>query len=348
MLIKVEKDFVDKVFQGKEEKFVNVLRRLLWAIQFGKHIVFFEVSDYKRLIKCSLLGNIEKALLNKVQDKNYQIKAIISEVNIICYITTKEKTRREDENIYINPTEYLSFNFEEETHLITENLSDARFFIKYILSNYQRNNKIRNVATNFFGLMGGGSTIGQVIKQEVELKQHFAFAITDSDKKYPTCNKKGDTCKSVEKELRKKPFNCGHYIMQNVMEVENLLPLSVILEDKELNVKNIKRCILKDWSFFDMKKGLYNSKEPEFYKYWYENINDLCIQNTFKTDYKTGLEKCIIEGLGENVFSNFLKLMEKKTTIFEDKDLSDNQKKEWENIGKHLISWCCCFSKTRC
>ena len=61
MLIKVEKDFVDKVLQGKEEKFVNVLRRLLWAIQFGKHIVFFEVSDYKRLIECSLLGNIEKA-----------------------------------------------------------------------------------------------------------------------------------------------------------------------------------------------------------------------------------------------------------------------------------------------
>jgi len=209
-------------------------------------------------------------------------------------------------------------------------------------------NKTRNIATNFFGLMGGGSTIGQVIKQEVELKQHFAFAITDSDKKYPTCNKKGDTCKSVEKELRKKPFNCGHYIMQNVMEIENLLPLSVILEDKELNVKNIKRCMLKDWSFFDMKKGLYNSKDPEFYKYWYENIDALCIQNTFKTDYKTGLEKCIIEGLGENVFSNFLKLMEKKTTIFEDKDLSDNQKKEWENIGKHLISWCCCFSKTRC
>lgn len=348
MLIKVEKDFVDKVLQGKEEKFVNVLRRLLWAIQFGKHIVFFEVSDYKRLIECSLLGNIEKALLNKVQDKNYQIKAIISEVNIICHITTKEKTRREDENIYINPTEYLGFNFEEETHLITENLSDARFFVKYILSNYQRNNKTRNIATNFFGLMDGGSTIGQVIKQEVELKQHFAFAITDSDKKYPTCNKKGDTCRSVEKELRKKPFNCGHYIMQNVMEVENLLPLSVILENKKLNVKNIKRCILKDWSFFDMKEGLCTSNEPEFYKYWYENINDLCIRHTFNTDCKTSLKECIIEGLGENIFSNFLKLMEKKPTIFKDEDLSDNQKKEWKKIGKHLISWCCCFSKTRC
>lgn len=348
MLIKVEKDFVDKVLQGKEEKFVNVLRRLLWAIQFGKHIVFFEVSDYKRLIECSLLGNIEKALLNKVQDKNYQIKAIISEVNIICHITTKEKTRREDENIYINPTEYLGFNFEEETHLITENLSDARFFVKYILSNYQRNNKTRNIVTNFFGLMGGGSTIGQVIKQEVELKQHFAFAITDSDKKYPTCNKKGDTCRSVEKELRKKPFNCGHYIMQNVMEVENLLPLSVILENKKLNVKNIKRCILKDWSFFDMKEGLCTSNNPEFYKYWNENINYSCILNIFETACKNGSKECIIEGFGEKVLINFLKLMEKKTTIFKDEDLSDNQKKEWENIGKHLISWCCCFSKTRC
>lgn len=348
MLIKVEKDFVDKVLQGKEEKFVNVLRRLLWAIQFGKHIVFFEVSDYKRLIKCSLLGNIEKALLNKVQDKNYQIKAIISEVNIICYITTKEKTRREDENIYINPTEHLSFNFEEETHLITENLSDARFFIKYILSNYQRNNKIRNVATNFFGLMGGGSTIGQVIKQEVELKQHFAFAITDSDKKYPTCNKKGDTCRSVEKELRKKPFNCGHYIMQNVMEVENLLPLFVVLGNKELNEKNIEDSILNDWSYFDMKKGLYVSNEQKYNSYWNKNINDPCILNIFETACKSDSKECVIEGFGEKVLSKFLKLMEKKPTIFKDEDLSDNQKKEWENIGKHLISWCCCFSKTRC
>ena len=196
--------------------------------------------------------------------------------------------------------------------------------------------------------MGGGSTIGQVIKQEVELKQHFAFAITDSDKKYPTCNKKGDTCRSVEKELRKKPFNCGHYIMQNVMEVENLLPLSVILENKKLNVKNIKRCILKDWSFFDMKEGLCTSNDPEFYKYWNENINYSCILNIFETACKNGSKECIIEGFGEKVLINFLKLMEKKTTIFKDEDLSDNQKKEWENIGKHLISWCCCFSKTRC
>ena len=247
MLIKVEKNFVDEVLKERNEELVNVLRRLLWAIQFGKHIVFFEISDYERLIECSQLGNIEKASLKKAKKKNYQIKSIKSEVNIICHITTKEKTRREDKNIYINPKEYLGFNFEEETHLITENLVDACFFIKYILSNYQRIHKTRKIATNFFGLMGGGSTIGQVIKQEVELKQHFAFAITDSDKKYPTCNKKGDTCRSVEKELRKKPFNCGHYIMQNVMEVENLLPLSVILENKKLNVKNIKRCILKDW-----------------------------------------------------------------------------------------------------
>ena len=348
MLIKVEKDFVDKVLQGKEEKFVNVLRRLLWAIQFGKHIVFFEVSDYKRLIKCSLLGNIEKALLNKVKDKNYQIKAIISEVNIICHITTKEKTRREDENIYINPTEYLGFNFEEETHLITENLSDARFFVKYILSNYQRNNKTRNIATNSFALMGGGSTIGQVIKQEVELKQHFAFAITDSDKKYPTCSKKGDTCMSVEKELKKEPFNCGHYIMQNVMEVENLLPLFVVLGNKELNEKNIEDSILNDWSYFDMKKGLYVSNEQKYNSYWNKNINDPCILNIFETACKSDSKECVIEGFGEKVLSKFLKLMEKKPTIFKDEDLSDNQKKEWENIGKHLISWCCCFSKTRC
>lgn len=348
MLIKVEKNFVDEVLKERNEELVNVLRRLLWAIQFGKHIVFFEISDYERLIECSQLGNIEKASLKKAKKKNYQIKSIKSEVNIICHITTKEKTRREDKNIYINPKEYLGFNFEEETHLITENLVDACFFIKYILSNYQRIHKTRKIATNFFGLMGGGSTIGQVIKQEVELKQHFAFAITDSDKKYPTCNKKGDTCRSVEKELRNKPFNCGHYIMQNVMEVENLLPLSVILENKKLNVKNIKRCILKDWSFFDMKEGLCTSNDPEFYKYWNENINDSCILNIFETACKNGSKECIIEGFGEKVLINFLKLMEKKTTIFKDEDLSDNQKKEWENIGKHLISWCCCFSKTRC
>lgn len=298
MLIKVEKNFVDEVLKERNEELVNVLRRLLWAIQFGKHIVFFEISDYERLIECSQLGNIEKASLKKAKKKNYQIKSIKSEVNIICHITTKEKTRREDKNIYINPKEYLGFNFEEETHLITENLVDACFFIKYILSNYQRIHKTRKIATNFFGLMGGGSTIGQVIKQEVELKQHFAFAITDSDKKYPTCNKKGDTCRSVEKELRKKPFNCGHYIMQNVMEVENLLPLSVILENKKLNVKNIKRCILKDWSFFDMKEGLCTFNDPEFYKYWNENINDSCILNIFETACKNGSKECIIEGFG--------------------------------------------------
>ncbi|WP_455068708.1 hypothetical protein [Prevotella nigrescens] len=348
MLIKVEKNFVNEVLRERNEDLVNVLRRLLWAIQFGKHIVFFEISDYERLIECSLLGNIEKALLNKAKKKNYQIKAIISEVNIICHITTKEKTRREDENIYINPTEYLGFNFEEETHLITENLSDARFFVKYILSNYQRNNKTRNIATNFFGLMGGGSTIGQVIKQEVELKQHFAFAITDSDKKYPTCSKKGDTCMSVEKELEKEPFNCGHYIMQNVMEVENLLPLFVVLGNKELNEKNIEDSILNDWSYFDMKKGLYVSNEQKYNSYWNKNINDPCILNIFETACKSDSKECVIEGFGEKVLSKFLKLTEKKPTIFKDEDLSDNQKKEWENIGKHLISWCCCFSKTRC
>lgn len=350
MLIKVESDFVDKVLVSKEEKLIDVLHRLLWALHFGKHAVFFNTKDYNKLLTFEELSPMEKGTLKKVLRHNYDMASFSKNVDIICHVTFNAGSSSKDENdIYINPYDAGEFEFQTETHIITENFSDSKFFIKYIVPYYQRINKTKGISLCLFRIMGFGNNMKQVMEQEVNLKHHFALAITDSDKEYPKHNKIGDTTKNVDYALKNNPFNCDHYVMKDVMEVENLLPFKYITENPKLNCKDIvsNKYTLKDYSFFDMKKGLVVSDSSEFNNYWEDNITDEEIKTQYHEAVSSKSMKQIIEGLGDHVFTDTMKYMEDHHAMMEEGALSPSQTKVWNEIAKSIISWCCCFAKMR-
>lgn len=95
------------------------------------------------------------------------------------------------------------------------------------------------------------------MEKEITLGHHLCIAIVDSDMKYQGCVK-GNTCKQLLETLRKANSSyCGIYSMQQVREIENLIPYHLICECTNYkNHKLIKENFDFDMSFFDMKEGI--------------------------------------------------------------------------------------------
>lgn len=349
MLIEICEDVIEQVEKGNENA-ISTLEKIGLAYKYGKHIVFLKVKLCDRISKCSYVSDYVKNLFQKIKKDNLAKGSIRQSVTFFAQVTFKESTQRRDNCIIINPRNNDSFEFYEETHFLVENLQDEEFY-KHCLDYYKRNNNIK-IGYSYYPLLGGGSTITQVYQLEIKLKQHFCLAIVDSDKKCPE-GSKGDTAKSLLHADKKKPFNCKCYMMENVMEVENLLPKSVVKEYK----KEINR-LQFNLSFFDYKKGLCKEKllNSNLLSYWQEQLNgteyyegleeikkdvESLGEDEFKKEYK---DKKLIEGFGENVLNHCLKNYKNDLANIRDDNLTSEQKYEWTEIGKLFFEWTCALS----
>lgn len=353
MLIEICEDIIAEVEKGKEDA-ISTLEKIGLAYKYGKHIVFLKVKLYDRIINSNCVSAYIKNLFRQIKSKNLDIGSIKKSVTFYAQVTFKEITQRQDACIIINPRNNDSFEFYEETHFLVENLLDEKFY-KYCLEYYKRNNKIQ-IGYSYYPLLGGGSTITQVYQLEINLKQHFCLAIVDSDKKCPE-GSKGDTAKSLLDADEENPFNCKCYVMEKVMEIENLLPKSVVKE-----YKNEINSLQFNLSFFDYKKGLCKEKllNSNLLSYWqnqlngteyYEGLTEIEGETT-KTDFE--IEKFkekyknqkLIEGFGPNVLEESLKYVDELKAITK-KDLTDAQEEEWNKIGKLFFEWTCALSPKR-
>ena len=216
--------------------------------------------------------------------------------------------------------------------------------------------------------MGGGVTIDKVLQVEIERKQHFCIVIADSDRKWAGDTGYGDTAKNVVDTIEKyKPFNCRHYVMQRVREIENLIPRKFVEQfgDKKgfLGIFNY------DPSFFDMKVGLGLGElwHKEVYKYWRNLLNESILFDEYNSirqrcQNKKGYDEAIKgkeplkKGFGNNLLSLVIGDIDYSTDIkrFKPKmnhnlyhitsqDLTPSQQEEWKNIGQLIFSWTCCL-----
>lgn len=352
MLIEICEDIIAEVEKGEEDA-ISTLEKIGLAYKYGKHIVFLKVKLCDRISKCSYVSDYVKNLFQKIKKDNLAKGSIRQSVTFFAQVTFKESTQRRDNCIIINPKDNYSFEFYEETHFLVENLLDVEFY-EYCLDYYKRNNKIE-MGYSYYPLLGGGSTITKVYQLEIDLKQHFCLAIVDSDKKCPK-DSKGDTAKSLLKADEENPFNCKCYMMEKVMEIENLLPKSVVEK-----YKNEINSLQFNLSFFDYKKGLCKEKllNSNLLSYWQEQLNgkgydedleeikkdvESLGEDEFKKEYK---DKKLIEGFGDNVLNHCLKNYKKDLAKIIDGNLTSEQKYEWTEIGKLFFEWTCALSPKR-
>lgn len=352
MLIELCKDIAEDACKGKHRA-LQVLDYLLMAHRLGKHLIFFP-HEVVTILACSEMNDSIRRECISIGKQTSSIGALSHRISIKLVVTQNEYVPGENQKvIQFNPYSNNSFELYEETHLLTENLLDADFYLA-LVSYYKRKEKVNSVNVCFFPLQGGGDTINLVMEKEIMLGHHLCIAIVDSDMKYQGCVQ-GNTCKQLLETLRKGNSSfCGIYSMQQVREIENLIPYHLIC--KCTNYKNhklIKENFDFDMSFFDMKEGirLKNLSDVRFVDYWrtilsvhhrdYSKMIKKEVQNRSKRRKSRLIDNIVLDGFGSKLLPCIWEKDQNELMRIEDYQLTISQKKEWMGIGQAIFDWCC-------
>lgn len=376
MFIIICQDVIEKAINRDDSDnndAIEALKKVLLAVLWKKHVVFVpELSeeDIQKLEK--ELTSKEIKLLDYVFSKRLNSNSLMAKLSIYAQITFNESTHKDAQIIYINPKNISCFELHEETHFLVENILDSEFYDEVICNYYQRKNRLHTdyYTTAFYPVQGGGVTISEVIKYEMNLAQHFCLVIGDSDKKCADYKNEGDTAKGIravvkeyERDYGQMPF-IDYYIMSKTREIENLIPICIL----NIFSNNKQKDFLKKYNnllaFFDMKIGmdyklLYYDKIRSGWKKVFPDIIDWEQIDNFKAtshnkdefEEKVNALPKLVDEWGKTLLNKVLHPSVKKHIDaihklydINESDLTPNQKEEWDEIGKLVFSWCCCFA----
>lgn len=366
MLIEIGEDIVAKAETG-DAVALEVLQQLAIAYKYGKHLIFIPISLLVRICSISYLNKNVISIYKRLRNKASELGVLKQAISYSAIVTTIDPNNQNQ--LWVHPARHVAIELYEETHLLVENLLDSDFY-KYVSTYYQNNHKLNKCHICFFPLQGGGTTIKNVYEKEIDLGQHLCLAIMDSDKNYPNDQYGSTSGELKQMHEEKEPFNCNYYRMKKVCEIENLIPLSIVQTYQKNDKKNIFQLSPKlALSFFDMKKGLRfcSIKNEAMYNYWesifsdHEELKDklkkchqeCLVEHKYEVskDIKNTCPKSsnILDGFGSDLLKDLLhdvasigKL--KKVKPYE---LTEDQREEWENIGKLVFEWCCAGEKIR-
>ena len=124
-----------------------------------------------------------------------------------------------DENrhiIFINYKNVPSFELYVETRLICEHLNDAVVY-NLILTEYKNKHGLE-IDSNFYPMLGGGSTTAIVYEHEIIEAKTFILCLSDSDFKFND-SALGDTARNIKTiDNKYKSFNSYYYHLTQLSE----------------------------------------------------------------------------------------------------------------------------------
>lgn len=378
MLIIICQDVIEKAINRKEKDnldAIEVLKKLLLGVKWRKHIVYAPDMDEDDILQLKeILTHEEGRLLDFVHNKRQYSRDLLSRLCVLTKVTFLEDTKKDNSVIIINPKSHIDFELYEETHLIVENILDAKFYDCVICNYIMKALKLHSdrFSLAYYPVQGGGATISDVVRHELKIAQHFCIIVSDSDRKSENSLEEGDTARGIRTVFSDylngnagSPFHADFYIMSKVREIENLIPFCILSLYSNNAQNDFITRYKNDLSYFDMKVGfeyriLFNSEVYEGWKRIFpDDVIDWQQIDVFKSeaidydDFKTkvnGMRK-LVDGWGKIILKQILYpdthiKKENQYRLFEikEKDLTPNQKEEWDAIGKQLFSWCCCFT----
>lgn len=353
MFIKIEKDIFDVVLQEERSKIreraIDVIVQLMTSSRMGLHKVYMKIpltKEEEERIKMTLDENSRCELMKLLRER-IDFEGLVSILDVYAVITNSKHCSRVGKILILNPFEADDFLLSIETYLATENQRDSLFY-KNIAEFFKRNNKLSHIGINYRPYKGGGSDFGNTLQSDDILKRNFVFAIADSDKHFPK-DKIGKTAKSI-KFIGHNKYNADHYILNHVMEAENLIPYEFI-KNEHSDFTNIA---MYDLSYFDFKEGLKHTilYEKQSRCYWKNNFTNLVIDwkevdelvhtSSTMSDYfdKVRGKEVLVPGYGSKLLESYLN--NEKRGNLKDEDLTEAQLNEWKEIGKKVFSWTCC------
>lgn len=373
MYIEVYRDVVEDAIDksGYEVNLsLDLLQLLAVFSSRGNHIVSVPcLVNNKALTQklSTVMGSISVRKLRRYDTSFYKLQTIKQDLLKYCIVTYSSSNMSDERAIVYNPTRMQRFEPYLQTKLITENILDAYFF-DYIAHFYLREKRFTGgVEIIFEATPGGGSTTCDVVRHEILENRRFCLVIVDGDKKCPGQTEYGDTARKIINVINQYPSEvCNHYIMEKVMEVENLIPQRIV--KKYASEKNNCDVLDRDVSYYDMKvgltlKGLYNDDVFNYQSKIFPDLdftqrdeakgNTTCrdeyeqyieehhLANVLKKGFGSDLLKnvtCACDGKGRIRYPELKNEMKNKIIS---KDLTADQLEEWNHIGQLMFSWMC-------
>lgn len=334
---------------------VTAISNIAIAAFESKHSISGDIRILEFMSKNVDIDIRARMVLNNVVQQ-YATQPIPQSITFYLEVVKEclENSFRKDGNRIIAQMSYKEFldtKSTQECCLIGEYYYDCKFF-RRILSWFKEKNGIA-LPTIFEDIDGGGDDTYKKVKQFVGRNKRPTICIVDSDKRYPEQTiAENSTCGKCMRLYPNIPFY--RFIVLNVQEVENLVPLSVIdglswsgdakyqkeSYDYLTKAKNSSELL----AYFDIKKGIryYQSlfKDPKYVDYVEKCC--LCHPNIeIPKDYSSLKEGSIIyPSLRKDLLKDSLDLISKKgISSF---DLMNYQEKEWTTIAEQMLNWGFC------
>ena len=244
----------------------------------------------------------------------------------------------------------------QPTRVIGEHLNDAYFYYYIMCSMIDINDIVEN--SSYIPDLGGGSSSIDKLEQFFNNSDSINLGIFDSDKKYPSDNNKDRMAEKIWKRFRNKKMNVGIEVI-NVLEVENLIPLSFILElhkDMKNLLNRIKTECPELLNYYDFKEGIYyncnadDQKYNETIKDWYNTTYKG--KEDFDEFIKKGKSKgepiCVFPNIGKGILKSFVEQSNVKHPKRIKLGLFDNESRllsEWNRIAKIMYTYTCSRKK---
>ena len=357
MLIEIGQDVVTKAVNG-EARALDVLRDLAFAYRKCCHIVFAGRKVLETIKDVEGLSKDDKKIYESIGLRLTSNQQFYRSFSFHAFVTFDRPTAITNDKVIVNPNEVPAFEWFNKTRLLTENLIDARFY-EVVTSYYMRKSQIRGFKKESENIPGGGDATVQYVENQMKEKKSFCLAIVDSDLKY-----KGGSLKETSSKVKKcidenTPFNCKYYVIEDLSEIENLIPFHIVTSFATYkNNQIVKDGLQFCQDYFDFKKGLRTDDliNEDFYNYWYAELQHLKDIADALDDYRNKAIRCgsrekyektkqtvLIEGFGDKLLSM---VMDDDTTLASlwktaDADLSPAQQTVWFAMGRMIFEWCC-------
>lgn len=355
MVIELTESVAEQMELGNMEC-AEVVSQLASAHHYCRHYLTASQSVLRRLKRCQQLDSNASMVLDDIKGHYVTRQEALENVGFKLVIDYDCKTHREENCIYVNPSEKgVNLDFDKETVGLFEDTSDGDFY-EIIARNYlQRKctNKGGFLSIKFESAKGGGSGTCNDYCRYAKKAKRLMLCIVERDIKCENSDIYGDTYnKIVEKDEAMSPFNCNYYGLEKVSEIENLIPICIIGEMNSCKSNAIiKNNISFNMSFFDMKKG-FNKDDLEredvrnhalhIMKNYPAEISKL--QEYFETEQNADK---LLKGFGRDLLKNVLDYEQDNYRLKNTKDehLSEEQRYEWNLLGEKIFQWACCPSK---
>jgi hypothetical protein len=370
MLFVLTEELVSKA-ELNSEKERNIIEKIAESVRYGKHQAFAKRNVLDRLIKIPTYENkrtkdVFSSLLVKYSTSANIVNLVCHKVFFVVHETDKKIIKDElgrYKEVYI-PVDYITdYEIFGSAFLLGENDTEIRFYI--FLCEYYKKKENINLPTRHIPDLGGGNTIGGVVKSHCELRKSFCLTLVDSDKKYPTATH-GDTLKKAINKYGsfEFPFNCGIVYSDEIREIENLIPISILKEISSDNVdwkrgydiieKN--KDLNHNINYFDLKNGISKNKYCKILDPNYKTYVNQFIQNcqlmtldefgSFCDVIDNDNDVTLLQGLGNSVLERAIIYINEKKPILA--ELLDPELEEvWATVGKHIFSWTCASEPIR-